>query len=70
MRSEVDPRVVARLKSGDWQFGHEGRHHGVGSPDCPRWAHHHHDEFCAWPTLAELAAAGVDPSEFRPRSRA
>jgi hypothetical protein len=28
------------------QYGHAGRHHGVGTPDCPRELHHHHDERC------------------------
>jgi hypothetical protein len=66
----INPLVVEKLKRGDWQFGHAGRHHGNGSPDCPRELHHHHDEFCAWPTVEELKAAGIDPNEFRPRSRA
>lgn len=61
---------VYRLASGDWQFGHDGRHHGVGSEDCPKHLHHHHDEFCAAPTMTELKQAGIDPKDFRPRSRA
>jgi hypothetical protein len=67
---EPNPAVVARLRSGDWSFGHAGRHHGNGFGDCPRTLHHHHDEFCSLPTREELLAAGVDPNEFRPRSRA
>jgi hypothetical protein len=66
----IDPAVVERLKRGDWQFGHAGRHHGTGAPDCPRELHHHHDEFCSRPTMAELRAAGIDPADFKPRSRA
>lgn len=62
--------VVRRLQSGDYQFGHGGSHHGNGSPDCPRFRHHHHDEFCQLPTPAELRAAGIDLADFRPRSRA
>jgi len=31
------------------QFGCGGRHHGRGTPDCPRELHHHHDEFCDRP---------------------
>ncbi len=65
----IDPRVVARLRSGDWSFGHDGQHHGIGTPDCPRELHHHHDEFCTRPTLAELRAAGIDPATFKARSR-
>lgn len=32
------------------QYGHAGRHHGVGTPDCPRELHHHHDERCEQPS--------------------
>lgn len=32
------------------QYGHAGRHHGVGTPDCPRDLHHHHDERCERPS--------------------
>ena len=62
-------RRVARLRMGDWSFGHAGRHHGNGAEDCPRELHHHHDEFCLLPTVSELREAGIDPSEFRARSR-
>jgi hypothetical protein len=65
-----DPLVVQRLQMGDWSFGHAGRHHGNGSEDCPRWLHHHHDEFCSRPTVLELMAAGINPNEFKVRSRA
>jgi hypothetical protein len=65
-----NPMVVEKLKSGDWQFGHQGMHHGNGSPGCPRELHHHHDEFCQMPTNEELLAAGINPEEFKPRSRA
>lgn len=60
---------IERLKAGDWSFGHEGRHRGPGSEDCPRYMHHHHDAFCRWPTYAEVVAAGIDPREFRVASR-
>ena len=70
LTDSLDPRVVERLKGGDWSFGHAGRHHGIGSEDCPRELHHHHDEFCSRPTLRELLAAGIDPNEFQLRSRA
>jgi len=40
------------------QFGHAGRHHGNGRPDCPRELHHHHDVLCLLPTPEEWAAAG------------
>lgn len=66
---EVNPNVVRRLKMGDWSFGHSGRHHGIGTDDCPRELHHHHDEFCVLPTRAELLAAGVDPAHFKAKSR-
>ena len=61
---------IEKLKRGDWQFGHAGRHRGTGAPDCPRDSHHHHDEFCDLPTDEELEAAGIDPETFRARSRA
>lgn len=31
------------------QYGCAGRHHGIGTPDCPRELHHHHDERCERP---------------------
>lgn len=66
----VDPIVVEKLKRGDWQFGHAGRHIGDGTEECPRTYHHHHDAFCLLPSLQELMAAGIDPKKFTPRSRA
>lgn len=67
---DVDWRVVARLKSGDWSFGHAGRHYGNGTEGCPRETeHHHHDEFCSRPTLLELRMAEINPNDFKPRSR-
>ena len=65
----INESVVKRLKMGDWSFGHAGRHHGIGTKDCPRELHHHHDEFCSTPTNEELLAAGIDPKEFKARSR-
>lgn len=69
-KTGVRHAVVAALKAGDYQFGHAGKHSGSGAKDCPRERHHHHDEFCQMPTLAELRAAGIDPKDFKPRSRA
>jgi hypothetical protein len=28
------------------QRGCDGTHHGIGTPDCPRELHHHHDDLC------------------------
>lgn len=39
-----------------YQWGHEGRHHGIGTPDCPRDLHHHHDERCDPPPIVRLLA--------------
>jgi hypothetical protein len=36
-----------------------GRHHGVGTDECPRRLHHHHDEKCVDPTRP---AAPLRPS--------
>lgn len=36
------------------QYGHAGRHHGIGTPDCPRELHHHHDEKCEPPGAVAL----------------
>lgn len=63
-----NPRIE-KLRRGDWQFGHVGEHHGIGSEDCPRYLHHHHDEFCDLPTETELWIAGIDPKDFKNRSR-
>jgi hypothetical protein len=40
----MESRRIERLRRGDWQFGHQGRHNGVGTEECPRELHHHHDE--------------------------
>jgi hypothetical protein len=61
---------VQRLERGDFSFGHAGRHHGVGTEDCPKELHHHHDEFCSLPTFKELKQAGINPNDFRAKSRA
>jgi hypothetical protein len=61
---------IEKLKRGDWQFGCAGRHNGIGSDDCPRTLHHHHDEFCSPPTLTELKEAGINPDDFQATSRA
>lgn len=66
---EDSPRV-ARLKRGDWSFGHDGKHFGVGTETCPSGLHHHCDDFCRRPTKEELRLAGIDPAEFKIRSRA
>jgi hypothetical protein len=68
-RSTVNPLRIKRLKNGDFSFGHAGTHHGIGTEDCPKHRHHHHDEFCALPTMLELRQAGLNPNEFKPKSR-
>lgn len=65
---ESSPRIE-RLRSGNWQFGCRGYHHGIGRPNCPVNLHHHHDEFCQDPTEGELLAAGINPRKFAVRSR-
>lgn len=68
--SKANPNVVKRLKMGDLSFGCSGLHLGNGSEDCPDDVlHHHHDEFCQNPTIRELIEAGIEPTNFRPRSR-
>jgi protein gp37 len=42
----VDLRAVPGLGG---QYGHAGRHNGIGTPECPRISHHHHDERCRFP---------------------
>lgn len=59
-----------KLTRGDWQFGCAGRHREIGTKDCPRELHHHHDVLCASPTKRELRQAGINPKEFRVQSRA
>jgi hypothetical protein len=65
----ADSPRVARLKSGDMSFGHQGTHMGVGTEDCPHDRHHHHDEVCRMPTKLELQEAEIDPNEFKARTR-
>jgi|1185.fasta_scaffold15435_4 hypothetical protein len=61
---------VSRLASGNWRFGCEGTHRGIGEEYCPFEPHHHHDAFCPSPTKHELELAGIDPKKFKRRSRA
>jgi hypothetical protein len=61
---------IKRLLMGDWSFGCGGKHRGVGTKECPLYRHHHHDEFCRYPTPEELREAGIDPKDFVRRSRA
>jgi len=42
----IDLHAVPGL---DGQYGHAGRHNGIGTPECPRISHHHHDERCRFP---------------------
>lgn len=58
---------IDRLINGGAQFGHAGRHHGNGTPDCPRELHHHHDIFCTPPTDKELRLAGMTRDQVRSR---
>ncbi len=68
--SKEDDVRITRLKNGNWSFGCQGRHNGIGTLECPFESHHHHDEFCKLPSKYELIAAGITPHIFRPRSRA
>lgn len=61
---------IERLKRGNWQFGHDGMHGGIGTDDCPIELHHHCDIFCKRPSKLELIEAGIDPKEFEIKSRA
>lgn len=65
----TNPHVVARLRSGDLSFGHQGLHCGNGTENCPRQLHHHHDVFCDEPSIEELIEAGISPREFRSTTR-
>jgi hypothetical protein len=60
---------IDRLEFGSRQFGHNGRHTGIGTLECPTWPHHHCDEFCEMPTIDEIIMAGLDVKTFRPGSR-
>ena len=76
LKKKVDDRNkrrnlrIKKLKRGDYQFGHAGSHHGVGTEECPTKLHHHHDYFCQPPTFDELIDAGIDPDTFEVKSRA
>lgn len=56
---ELDPRRIDALKRGEVQWGHQGRHNGVGTKECPKELHHHHDFRCKLPTPLELFTANV-----------
>lgn len=64
----IDNRRIVALKAGRLQWGHDGMHHGNGSPDCPRELHHHHDEFCKLPTPQECRIAGVTETQWHSRA--
>lgn len=68
MTSMYPPRLE-RLRAGDYSFGCAGMHRGTGHADCPSTLHHHHDEFCTFPTTEELLALDIDPRTFRTKLR-
>jgi protein gp37 len=47
------------------QRGCGGTHRGIGTPDCPREPHHHHDERCR-PGLDWVIAGGESGKDARP----
>ncbi|TWD54509.1 protein gp37 [Agrobacterium vitis] len=47
------------------QRGCGGEHYGIGTPDCPRHLHHHHDERCK-PGLDWVVAGGESGKSARP----
>lgn len=47
------------------QRGCDGQHHGIGTPECPRELHHHHDERCG-PGLDWVVAGGESGPGARP----
>lgn len=51
-----------------WIGGHRGcsgTHHGIGTPDCPKHSHHHHDVRCK-PGINWVVAGGESGSGARP----
>lgn len=46
MLGPIDLTAVPGLQG---QWGHGGTHHGVGTEECPRELHHHHDDRCRFP---------------------
>lgn len=70
VEQKQDSPRVARLKSGNWNFGCSSKHYGDGSEGCPKHVpHHHHDMFCSEPSLKELSEAGIDYADFRKHLR-
>lgn len=47
------------------QRGHVGTHHGIGTPECPRERHHHHDDRCE-PGLDWVITGGESGKDARP----
>lgn len=47
------------------QRGHDGTHCGIGTPECPRERHHHHDDRCE-PGLDWVIAGGESGKDARP----
>lgn len=55
MRDPIAPTIWHPDDQRSWyQWGHDGRHRGRGTPDCPRELHHHHDERCDPPPIVKL----------------
>lgn len=69
--TDTDRKIsrVMRLILNDGDFGCGGRHHGVGTKECPKALHHHHDDFCQQPTIDELRLAGISYETYQERRR-
>lgn len=55
-----DERIAEVEKLGRLQWGCAGEHRGNGTPDCPKFMHHHHDERCIPGLRNRLKAAEVE----------
>lgn len=53
-------RIAEVEKLGRLQWGCAGEHRGNGTPDCPKFMHHHHDERCIPGLRNRLKAAEVE----------
>lgn len=60
--SAIDLTLVPGLVM---QFGCGQKHHGIGTPECPKELHHHHDDRCYYP-INWVVCGGESGKKARP----
>ena len=54
--------IIESVRMAGYQWGCDGRHHGIGTPECPRELHHHHDDKCKFPVGQVIVGCESGPN--------